>query len=324
MWAWRVEDFGDIDAMEWKEVDDPSFGIDELLVKVYASGINFAETRMRAGTYTGIERPLTLGLEGAGVVEKVGSNVKNCKVGDKIFFRSRGSHATKCVVKDYHAFLLPNGWSFNDGAAVGVGWLTAWHALHVVANIKNNSKVLIEAIASSVGSAALQIAKSRNCWVIGTASSDDKLQKAKLWGVDEVINYKKEDVFKRVMDLTKDKGVNVGCMTIGTETSDNLIASMANGGKIVMYGSTGGREVKFDLGIGSRNLQLLSMSIDSAENYIEETLISFRKEVLSGFNKGLFKPVIDTILSVNELPKAHQMVSDRTHFGKIILEINKN
>ena len=85
MWAWRVEDFGDIDAMEWKEVDDPSFGIDELLVKVYASGINFAETRMRAGTYTGIERPLTLGLEGAGVVEKVGSNVKNCKVHNFVF-----------------------------------------------------------------------------------------------------------------------------------------------------------------------------------------------------------------------------------------------
>ena len=322
MWAWRVEDFGGIDVMKWKEVEDPFIEKDELLVNVCASGINFAETRMRAGTYTGIERPLTLGLEGAGVVEKIGSNVKTCKVGDRIFYRARGSHATKCVVKDYHAFPLPKNWDYSDGAAVGVGWLTAWHALYVTAKVKEKSKVLIEAIASSVGSAALQIAKSQGCFVIGTASSDAKLLKAKGWGADEVINYKNENVFQRVMDITKRRGVDIGCMTIGTETSDDLIASMANGGKIIMYGSTGGREVKFDLGIGSRNLQLLSMSIDTADNYIQETLSSFRKYVLDGFNKGSFKPVIDSVILASELPKAHKMVEERKHFGKIILKFD--
>ena len=322
MWAWRVDDFGGIDAMKWKELDEPSISEDEILVHVKASGINFAETRMRAGTYTGIKRPLTLGLEGAGIVEKIGPNVKNCKIGDKIFFRARGSHATKCVVKDYHAFPLPKNWDFKDGAAVGVGWLTAWHALYVTAKVKKHSKVLIEAIASSVGSAALQIAKNQGCFVIGTASSDAKLSKAKEWGVDEVINYKNENVLQRVMEITSNYGVDVGCMTIGTETSDDLIASMANGGKIVMYGSTGGREVKFDLGIGSRNLQLLSMSIDTADNYVPETLSTFRKYVLDGFNQGSFKPVIDRVIPSSDLPKAHKMVDDRKHFGKIILEFN--
>ena len=82
------------------------------------------------------------------------------------------------------------------------------------------------------------------------------------------------------------------------------------------------REVKFDLGIGSRNLQLLSMSIDTADNYIQETLSSFRKYVLDGFNKGSFKPVIDSVILASELPKAHKMVEERKHFGKIILKFD--
>ena len=89
-----------------------------------------------------------------------------------------------------------------------------------------------------------------------------------------------------------------------------------------MYGSTGGREVKFDLGIGSRNLQLLSMSIDTADNYVPETLSTFRKYVLDGFNQGSFKPVIDRVIPSSDLPKAHKMVDDRKHFGKIILKFD--
>ena len=104
MKGWRVEKFGGLDAMHWDDMKDPEVGADEVLVSVSASGVNFAETRMRAGTYTGLEPPIVLGLEGAGVVESIGSNVSNCKEGDKIFFRGRGSHATKCLINSYHAF----------------------------------------------------------------------------------------------------------------------------------------------------------------------------------------------------------------------------
>ena len=321
MKGWLVEEFGGPEVMQWAEMPDPEPGPDEVVVDVHASGVNFAETRMRAGTYTGLATPIVLGLEGAGVVAAVGAKVESCAVGDRIFFRGRGSHATKCLIKAYHAFPMPDHWTFEQGAASGVGWLTAWHALHIVAEAQPGQTVLIEAIASSVGTAALQIAKDKGCWVVGTASQDEKLAKAKEYGADAVINYKTEDVHARVMELTEGQGLDIGCMTIGEETASALIDSMAYEGRIAMYGSTGGRMVTFSLNIGERNLQLLSMSIDSSARYVPETVPSFRSEAIAKFNDGTFKPIIDTVLHVAEVAKAHQMVADRKHFGKIILDV---
>jgi NADPH2:quinone reductase len=321
MKGWLVNEFGGPEVMQWADMPDPEPEADEVIVDVHASGVNFAETRMRAGTYTGLKTPIVLGLEGAGVVSAVGADVDSCAVGDKIFFRGRGSHATKCRIKAYHAFPMPDGWTFEQGAAAGVGWLTAWHALHIVAEARPGQTVLIEAVASSVGSAALQIAKAKGCWVVGTASQDEKLAKAKEYGCDAVINYKTESVHDRVMDLTEGKGLDIGCMTIGEETASQLIDSMGYEGRVVMYGSTGGRMVTFSLNIGERNLQLLSMSIDTSARYVPETIPSFRNEALARFTDGTFKPIIDTVLPVSDVAKAHQMVADRRHFGKIILDV---
>ena len=323
MKGWLVEEFGGPEVMQWAHIPDPEPGPEDVVVDVHASGVNFAETRMRAGTYTGLKTPIVLGLEGAGIVAATGENVESCAVGDRVFFRGRGSHATKCLIKAYHAFPMPDDWTFEQGAASGVGWLTAWHALHVVTEAQPGQTVLIEAIASSVGTAALQIAKDKGCWVVGTASQDEKLAKAKDYGADVIINYKTEDVHARVMELTGGQGLDIGCMTIGEETASALIDSMAYEGKIAMYGSTGGRMVTFSLNIGERNIQLLSMSIDSSARYVPETVPSFRSDAIPKFNAGTFKPVIDTILPVSEVAKAHQMVGDRKHFGKIILQIPK-
>ncbi|MDG2320262.1 MAG: zinc-binding dehydrogenase [Rhodospirillaceae bacterium] len=322
MKGWLVEEFGGPEVMQWADMPDPEPAPDEVVVDVHASGINFAETRMRAGTYTGLGLPIVLGLEGAGVVSAVGANVENAAVGDRVFFRGRGSHATKCAIKAYHAFPMPDHWSFEQGAASGVGWLTAWHALHIVTEARPGQTVLIEAIASSVGTAALQIAKAKGCRVVGTASQDGKLAKAKEYGADAIINYKTEDVHARVMELTEGQGLDIGCMTIGEETASTLINSMGHEGKIAMYGSTGGRMVTFSLNIGAKNIQLLSMSIDTSDRYVPETVPSFRDEALAKFNDGTFKPIIDAVLPVSEVAKAHEMVGNRKHFGKIILSIS--
>ncbi len=321
MKGWLVEEFGGPEVMQWADIPDPVPGPDEVVVDVHASGVNFAETRMRAGTYTGLASPIILGLEGAGVVSAIGASVDNCAVGDKVFFRGRGSHATKCLIQDYHAFPLPDGWTFEQGAAAGVGWLTAWHALHIVTKAQPGEKVLIEAIASSVGTAALQIAKAKGCWVVGTASQDEKLAKATAYGCDALINYKTQNVHERVMELTEGKGLDVGCMTIGEETASDLIESMGHEGRIAMYGSTGGRMVTFSLNIGARNIQLLSMSIDSSARYVPETIPSFRNEAIPMFKDGTFRPIIDTVLPVSEVARAHEMVGERHHFGKIILAV---
>lgn len=319
MKGWLVTEFGGLDKMKWSELPDPQPGPGQVSIIVKASGINFAETRMRAGTYSGITLPQVLGIECGGVIEHVGPGVTGFKAGDRVLARSRGTHAEKVVADARKVMHLPGNLSFEQGAAIPAGWHTAWHALVTMANAQPGKRVLIEAVASSVGSAALQIAKHRGCWVGGTASQDAKLKKAKEWGCDAVYNYKTEDLVARVKADTDGHGIDITCATIGSETFERVLAVMANAGRVMMYGSTGGRVNTFDLGIGERNLELLSMSIDTSPRYYPETVKTFNEQALPLFAAGVFKPIIDTVLPMSELPKAHKMVDDRHHFGKVIM-----
>jgi len=316
-----VREFGDIDVMQLVEVPDPVPGPRQVLVQVRASGINFAETRMRAGTYGGIQLPFIMGLESAGVVEAVGPGVDEFKLGDRVFGRARGSHAEKVVFDGDHLMPLPENLTFVEGAAIPVGWLTAWHALLTVAQVKSGQRVLIEAIASSVGSAALQIARWKGCWVAGTASRDDKVQRARGKGADAAYNYKTEDVAERIKQDTGGQGVDIALMTIGQETAPSTLAAMGMEGKVVMYGSTGGRQICFDVGIGTRNIQLLSMSISTSPRFLSETMPTFREQALPLFADGTFTPVVDRVLPLERVGDAHRMVDERRHFGKIILTV---
>lgn len=323
MKAWQVTEFGDLGSMHYTDVPIPEPAAGEVRVKVRASGMNFAETRMRSGTYSGQEVPFLLGMEMAGIVDAVGPDVVGTEIGDAVFGRARGAHSEFVCVDVAHLFAKPTSLSFEQAAAIPVGWLTAWHALRTVAPGKAGDRVLIEAVASSVGSAALQIAKHQGCWVAGTASRDDKLAKASDYGLDAGYNYKRENFAERLLADTGGRGADIGMMTIGEETADQLFDAMGNCGRIVMYGSTGGRQVCFSLNIGVRNLELHSMSISTSPRFMPETMRTFASEALPLFESGMLKPVVDVILPVEELRRAHQMIDERTHFGKIVLKVGK-
>jgi NADPH:quinone reductase-like Zn-dependent oxidoreductase len=319
MEGWLITEFGGPEKMQWAELPDPQPGPGQVSILVKASGINFAETRMRAGTYSGIKLPQVLGMECAGTIDKVGAGVTEFKPGDRVMSRTRGSHAEKALAEAYKTMHLPANLSFEEGAAIPVGWHTAWHAVVTMANAQPGMKVLIEAVASSVGSAALQIVKHRGCWVGGTASQDAKLKKAKEWGCDAVYNYMTEDIVARIKADTNGHGIDIACATIGGETIQRVLDVMANHGKVMNYGSTGGRVVSYDLGIGERNVELISMSIDTSNYYKTGTVKTFNEQALPLFASGAFKGIVDTVLPMSELAKAHQMVNDRNHFGKVIM-----
>jgi NADPH2:quinone reductase len=226
MKAWQVNEFGGLDAMAYTEVTTPQPAHGEVRVKVHASGMNFAETRMRSGTYSGQQIPFLLGMELAGVVDAVGEGVSQLAVGDAVFGRARGAHAQYVCVEAAHLFAKPASLSFEQAAAIPVGWLTAWHALRTVAPCKPGDRVLIEAVASSVGIAALQIAKQRGCWVAGTASRDEKLARAAQYGLDAAYNYKRENFAARLLADTDGQGADIGMMTIGEETATQLFDAM--------------------------------------------------------------------------------------------------
>ena len=192
--------------------------------------------------------------------------------GDRVFGRVRGAHAEVVDCDPEHLMLLPDNLSFEQGAAIPVGWLTAWHALYTVGGMQAGDRVLIEAVGGSVGSAALALAKQAGCWTLGTASRDDKLAQASTMGCDATVNYRNQSVSDQVSSLTGGEGMDIGLMTIGDATADELIDSMGMDGRVVMFGSTGGRDITFNLRIGILNIQLLSMSISTNTTFTTHTM----------------------------------------------------
>ncbi len=321
MLGYKVDEFGGPDVMVWQELPDPEPGPGQILVDVHATGINFAETRMRAGTYSGQPLPFVMGMEGAGTVAALGEGVSGFAIGDRVFGRARGCHAEQVVFDAAHLMPLPDNLSFVEGAAVPVGWLTAWHAIHTVARAQPGERILVEAIGGSVGSAAAQIAKQHGCWIAGTASRDEKLDTARAYGPDLLINYTRESISERIREATDGAGVDVSLMTIGEATADELLGSMGMEGRVVMFGSTGGRDITFGLRIGILNIQLLSMSISTSPKFEPVTMKDFRERALPLFADGTFTAVVDTVMPISELVRAHEMIDERKHFGKIILEV---
>ena len=317
--GYLVSEFGGPEVMVWDTLNLGALAADAVRVRVGASGINFAETRMRAGDYSGQELPFVMGMEVAGTIEEVGEEVTGLSRGDRVLGRARGAHADVVDCDPDHLMLLPDNLSFVQGAAIPVGWLTAWHALYTVGGMKAGDRILVEAVGGSVGSAALALAKQAGCWVLGTASRDEKLAQAASMGCDSVVNYTRESVSEQVARLTEGQGMDIGLMTIGDATADDLIDSMGMDGRVVMFGSTGGRDITFNLRIGILNIQLLSMSISTSPAFMTQTMSDFRTRALPLFASGELEPVVDTVLPMSDLVRAHQMVDERTHFGKVIL-----
>lgn len=324
MFGYNVREFGGPEVMAWEELPDQQPGPGQVLVDVRATGINFAETRMRAGTYSGQPLPFVMGMEGAGAVAAVGEGVEGYSVGDRVFGRARGCHAEQVLFDAEHLMHLPDGLSYVEGAAIPVGWLTAWHAIHTVAQAKPGERVLVEAIGGSVGSAAAQIAKQHGCWVAGTASRDDKLEKARAYNPDFLVNYTQDSISERIMAATGNHGADVSLMTIGEATATELLDSMGMDGRVVMFGSTGGRDVTFGLHIGILNLQLLSMSISTSPKFVPVTMREFRERAIPLFANGTFQAVVDTVMPIGELVRAHEMIDEHKHYGKIILQVGED
>ena len=161
MQGYQVTAFGGVEVMKWVELPDPAPGPGQLRVAVRASGINFAETRMRAGTYSGQALPFVMGMESAGVVEAVGPGVTGFRPGDRVFGRARGSHATQVLFDAEHTLPLPESLDFVQGAAIPVGWLTAWHALVTVGDAQGLSYYSDAALCRHLQMDPTQLASAR-------------------------------------------------------------------------------------------------------------------------------------------------------------------
>jgi NADPH:quinone reductase-like Zn-dependent oxidoreductase len=306
--AVRIHEYGNVDVLKLEETPLPRIGVDELLIKIFASSVNPVDWKVREGHLQGMKLhhlPLTLGWDVSGVVEKTGSAVTNFKVGDEVFTRPAierdGSYAEYIAVKADDVARKPRTVSHLQAAVVPLAGLAAWESLVQVANIQPGQKVLIHAGSGGVGHLAVQLAKAKGAYVIATASTRNVVW-VKSLGADEVIDYKTQQFDEIVSD------VDVVFDTVGGETQadswkvlkkNGILVSITNPPDEAIAAKHGVRSAFVFIKPNASSLQSLAELIDA----------------------GKIQPHIDRIFSLEQIKEAQTWSQSGHSIGKIAIEI---
>ncbi|MEE8106714.1 MAG: zinc-binding dehydrogenase [Planctomycetota bacterium] len=324
-----ISEHGSFDKLLIEDRPMPEPKPDEVRVAVRAAALNHLDTWVRRGI-PGVKFPLPLipGCDGSGVVDLAGDSAHGIEAGMEVVLAPGVGHpmdrhygilgetrdGTCCeyiVVPRENVLPKPANLSFEEAAATPLTFLTAWAMLTRRANVRPGEWVLVHAAGSGVGTAAVQIAKLHGCNVIATASTEEKREKALALGADEAIPY--EDFSRNARRITKKAGVDVVFEHVGPATWNQSILSLKKGGRLVTCGGTSGHEITFDL----RHLFFKSLSfLGNTMGTLEEL-----KTVLKHVEAGRLKPVLDTVLPLDEIQAAHQRLAERAVFGKIVISI---
>ncbi|MFQ5678425.1 MAG: NAD(P)H-quinone oxidoreductase [Gemmatimonadota bacterium] len=329
MKAVRIAEPGGPDVLRIVEMEDPSAGPDDLLVRVRAAGLNRADLLQRRGLYPAPPgSPADVpGLEFAGEVREVGGRAREVepfREGDRVMgLLGGGGYAELVVVPAAAALRVPSGLSFEEAAAVPEVFLTAHDALEARARLRPGESVLIHAAGGGVGTAALQIARASGASrVFGTASAG-KLRRLGESGLapDVGIDYRRESFDRVVSRETGGRGVDVILDTVGAPYWEANVASLAPLGRLVLVGLLGGRETAVDLGALMRGRISVVGTVLRARPLAEKVLLAreFRARLLPLFEAGRLRPVLDRVFRMEEVPAAHRYVEENRSLGKVVL-----
>jgi NADPH2:quinone reductase len=318
--AIQVHEFGGPEVLRYEDAPEPQPGPGEVLLRVEAIGINFADYLMRLGAYPNAGPPPVIpGLESAGVVEALGEGVTDLEPGQRVLSWGKRSYAELAVAPAWAMRPAPPNLSFEELAAIPVAYGTAWHALVPLAQLQAGERVLVHAAGSGVGSAALQLAKALGAWVIVTAGQDWKLERARELGADATINYSEQDVAEEVQRATGGEGVEVVLEGVGRSTFPASVKSLVDYGRMVIYGAPSGPRVELDTRPAIfRNLTFYGMSVTTSR-YFADSVDAFSRIALPWFEDGRLKPVVDRVYPLSQAADAMQRMTDRAQFGKLIL-----
>lgn len=324
MKAVYIKEFGGAENLEIREVEDlPKPKENQVLVRVKASALNRADIVQRQGFYAapkGYPERIP-GLEFAGEVAEIGENVENFKIGDRVFGITAGGGQAEFILTEANILAkIPENLSFTKAAAVPEAFITAHDAIFTNGNLQENETLLIHAVGSGVGLAALQLAKAKNIKVFGTSRTNEKLEKCKEFGLDEAILTKENVEFSEVV---KDKsgGVDVILDLVGANFFEENLKSLNVKGRLVLVGLTGGRTAEFNLGLALMKRAKIIGTVLRARSNAEkaEATSKFINEVLPLFEFGKIKPNIDRIFDFQDIVKAHEYLESNESFGKAVI-----
>lgn len=309
-----VNDPGKPDALIYGDFPEPEIGAEDLLVRVKATSLNRRDVFAREGSH-GVKPPLPYvpGLEVAGEVAAVGERVRDFKIGAAVLGRSRGGgYAELARMAAADAYLKPEWMSFEEAACILVPFSSAWHMLICRAALRPGEDLLVMAAGSGIGSAAIQVGKLAGARVITTASTDEKLAKAKALGADDGINYRATPQFsKKVLELTGGAGVHVLFEHIGAPVWQECYASLRQGGRFVNSGVTAGYRVELHLGqLWTRELTLMGTAMKPQEDM---------PKIMKLVEAGKLRGVVSQIFPLAEAAQAHAVMERGDFFGKLVL-----
>jgi len=306
-------------ALDTLETPEPDPG--QVLVRVHAAGVNFIDTYHRTGFYP-MPRPIPIGMEGAGVVERAGAGVPaGMQPGARVAWTSvPGSYATHVVARAEQLVPVPDGVSLEDAAAVMLQGMTAEFLAHATYELGPGDTCLVHAAAGGVGLLLCQLARDAGARVIGTTSTTDKADKARAAGASEVILYTEQDFVAEVKRLTGGKGVQVAYDSVGKTTFEGSIKCLARRGLLVLFGQSSGPIGSFDPLLLSRNGSLY-VTRPTLFDYTatREELMARAGTVLDAMRDGKLRVTIDRTFPLAQAADAHRLLESRQSSGKLLL-----
>lgn len=321
VYAIRIHQAGGPEVMAWEEVTVPTLGPGQVRIKQTAVGLNYIDVYHRTGLYP-LELPVTLGLEGAGVVEEVGPDVSDLAVGDRVAYGAGpiGGYSEARIMPADRLVKLPDSIDDRTASAMMLQGMTVQYLIRRTYKVKQGDTVLFHAAAGGVGLIACQWLKALGVTTIGTVGSEEKAELAKAHGCTHTINYRSENFVERVRELTDGAGVPVVYDSVGKDTWDGSLDCLAPLGMMVSFGNASGAVTEFNPGILAAKGSLF-LTRPTLMNYVAKRsdLVATANELFEIVGSGAVKINVNQSYPLAEAAQAHRDLEARKTTGSTVL-----
>jgi len=316
---------GDAGILQRVEVPCPRPQAGQILIRLYASGVNRPDIAQRQGLYPAPAGASPLpGLEGAGEVVDCGDGARHFTVGDRVMaLLPGGGYADYACVDERHAVRMPEGMDFITAAAIPETYLTVWHNVFELGKPHVGETLLVHGGTSGIGTTAIQLGKAFGATVIATAGSDKKCQACRDLGAGLAINYQIQDFVSLVHEYTQGRGADVILDMVGGEYVERNLKVAAVGGRIIQIAFLKGHKATINLNLlMQKRLHLTGSTLRPRDDDFKARLVAdFAHQVMPLLVSGRVRPIIDTVLPLEQAAKAHQLLEEGNHIGKIVLKV---
>ncbi len=327
MKAIQIKQTGGSEVLEYVDMEMPIAGPGQAVIRTESIAVNYADIQIRKGLYPVMpEFPHVPGIEACGIVEMVGDGVTQVQVGQKVLSIANEACYAEYVLVDAATLVpIPETLDSDLAAALLANYLTAYHMIHTMAKLEKGQWILSYAALGGVGIAINQLANLAGFEVIGLTSSDEKVQQAKTMGINHVINYSKEDVVEQVMEITRDRGVDLILDSVAGPAFSSNFNMLAPLGQVIWYGTAAGLppenllEPLNDHFVKSVGIRTFHLTYGIAQSYPEIFAKSIQT-LIQQLVDGKLEPVIYERLPLSEAYRAHDLLESRKTIGKLILK----